>query len=59
MNGTLTLHDAVALESYDRGVVELSPYYHAKFEWRKGQHKGQPYDAVMTKITETDSTQDS
>ena len=55
VNGTLTLHDAVALESYDRGVVELSPYYHAKFEWRKGQHKGQPYDAVMTKITETNS----
>ena len=55
VNGTLTLHDAVALESYDRGVVELSPYYHAKFEWRKGQHKGQPYDAVMTKITQTNS----
>ena len=55
VNGTLTLHDAVALESYDRGVLELSPYYHARFEWRSGSHKGQPYDAVMTKITETNS----
>jgi len=55
VNGTLTLHDAVAMESYDKGVKELSPYYHAKFAWRKGLHKGQAYDAVMTQITETNA----
>ena len=53
INGSMTLADEVALESYDRGVVDLSPGYTANFAWRRGQHKGKPYDAIMTKITET------
>ena len=53
VNGSMTLYDSVALEAYDRGVVDLSPGYSATFEWKKGTHKGKPYDAVMTQVTET------
>ena len=53
VNGSMTLSDSVALEAYDRGVVDLSPGYSATFEWKKGTHKGKPYDAVMTQVTET------
>ena len=53
VNGSMTLSDSVALEAYDKGVVDLSPGYSATFEWKKGVHKGKPYDAVMTQVTET------
>jgi len=53
VNGSMTLADEIALESYDKGIVDLSPGYTANFAWRKGQHKGKPYDAIMTKVTET------
>jgi hypothetical protein len=54
INGTLTLVDSVALESYEKGIVDLSPGYLADFVWRKGvDPNGKPYDAVMTKVNGT------
>ena len=54
VNGSMTLSDSVALEAYDRGVIDLSPGYSASFEWKSGKTpKGKPYDAVMVSVDAT------
>ena len=54
VNGTVVLGDKVAIESYEQGIIDLSPGYSADFKWQKGiAPDGKPYDAVMTKINST------
>jgi len=53
VNGQVVLADSVGIEAYDKDVIELSPGYSANFIWKKGKHRGQTYDAIMTEVTHT------
>jgi hypothetical protein len=48
----VNLKDAEAIDSYNRGVKEISPGYGAHFAWKLSQYKGQPVHAIMTDISD-------
>lgn len=53
IRSTLMMYDDEALQAYERGEIQLSPGYIARFEWQQGTSpNGQPYDIVMKEITE-------
>lgn len=53
IRSTVMIYDDEALDSYERGEIQLSPGYVASFEWQKGKAPdGQEYDIVMKEITD-------
>lgn len=53
IRSNVMLCDQEAIDSYNRGEIQLSPGYVADFEWRKGTDPhGNEYDIVMKEITD-------
>jgi len=53
IRSNVMLCDQEAMDSYNRGEIQLSPGYVADFEWKKGTDPhGNEYDIVMKEITD-------
>lgn len=53
IRSTVMLYDDEALTAYERGEIQLSPGYIARFEWCKGTDPhGNEYDIIMREITD-------
>lgn len=53
IRSTVMLYDDEALTAYERGEIQLSPGYIARFEWSKGTDPhGNEYDIIMREITD-------
>lgn len=53
IRSNVMLCDQEAMDSYNRGEIQLSPGYVAEFEWKKGTDPhGNEYDIIMKEITD-------
>lgn len=53
IRSTVMLYDDEALDAYERGEIQLSPGYIARFEWSRGTDPhGNEYDIIMREITD-------